>query len=100
MGFALRAAQAGGKHEEAKPLHGFHGATVLEVPVRFDGDAYRTVYTVTFASAVYVLHAFTKKSKHGVTTPKEAIALVRQRLLAAQRLEALRREQRGQEQGT
>jgi phage-related protein len=100
MGFALRAAQDGGKHEDAKPLQGFHGATVLEVPVRFEGDAYRMVYTVTFETAVYVLHAFEKKSKHGVKTPKEEIELVRHRLQAARELEALRLEVRRQEQGT
>ena len=41
------------------------------------GDTYRSVYTVNFASAVYVLHVFQKKSKHGIATPKRDLDLVR-----------------------
>jgi phage-related protein len=48
------------------------------------GDTYRCVYTVRFASAVYVLHAFQKKSKSGVATPKADLDLIRRRLKAAQ----------------
>jgi hypothetical protein len=47
MGFALRFAQAGIKHDHAKPLKGFKGAGVLEVVEDYDGDTYRAVYTVT-----------------------------------------------------
>ena len=63
MGYALYQAQCGGKHPDAKPLKGFKGAGVLEVIEDFDGDTYRAVYTVKFDGAVYVLHAFQKKSK-------------------------------------
>jgi hypothetical protein len=65
MGFALHFAQAGGRHPDAKPLKGFAGAGVLEVVEERAGDAFRGVYTVRFAGAVYVLHAFQKKSKRG-----------------------------------
>jgi phage-related protein len=46
----------------------------------FDGDTYRAVYTVRFAEAVYVLHAFKKKSKRGVKTPKGDVKLIKSRL--------------------
>ena len=62
FGQALFDAQTGGKHADAKPLKGFHGAGVLEVIEDADGSTYRAVYTVKFAGAVYVLHAFQKKS--------------------------------------
>jgi phage-related protein len=55
FGFAIRLAQRGGKHPDAKPLKGFGGAGVLEVVEDYDGDTYRAVYTVKFASIVYVL---------------------------------------------
>ncbi len=53
-----------------KPLKGFKGAGVLELVEHDDGDTYRTVYTVRCAKRVYVLHAFQKKSKRGIATPK------------------------------
>ena len=86
MGFALYQAQAGGKHPDAKPLRGFHGAGVLEVVDDFDGDTFRTVYTVRFEDAVYVLHAFQKKSKKGIATPKLELDLVHERYKQAKRL--------------
>jgi len=84
MGYALFRAQQGAKHDSAKPLQGFGGAGVLEVVTDHDGDAFRTVYTVKFATAIYVLHAFQKKSKSGRKTPGEDLDLVRQRLKAAE----------------
>ena len=62
MGFAIFQAQRGGKHVQAKPLGGFKGGAVLEVVEDFDGNTFRAMYTVRFAEAVYVLHAFQKKS--------------------------------------
>lgn len=83
VGYALYLAQAGSKHRDAKPLKGF-GPGVLEVVVaRYDRNTYRAVYTVRFAKAVYVLHAFQKKAKKGIATPKREIDLVRRRLAAA-----------------
>ncbi|MCT7972790.1 type II toxin-antitoxin system RelE/ParE family toxin [Laspinema olomoucense] len=84
MGYALYLAQCGDKYPSAKPLKGFKGAGVLEVVENFDGDTYRAVYTVKFASAVYVLHAFQKKSKQGIATPKQDIKLIEARFKRAQ----------------
>ena len=50
----------------------------------YDGDAYRAVYTVRFAGAVYMLHAFQKKSKRGIQTPKQEMDLIKRRLATAQ----------------
>ena len=77
VGFALWLAQTGDKHPNAKPLRGFGGAGVLEIVEDRDGDTYRTVYTLTLPDAVYVLHAFQKKSKHGIATPKRELDLIR-----------------------
>ena len=68
MGGALWDAQMGRKAPFAKPLKGFGGAGVLEVVDDFDGDTYRAVYTVIFDEAVYVLHAFQKKSSSWIAT--------------------------------
>ena len=84
FGFALHLAQAGKKHDQAKPLKGFGGAGVLEVVEDHLGDTYRAVYTVKIADAVYVLHCFQKKSRHGIETPKHDLDLIRERLKAAQ----------------
>lgn len=83
FGFALRDAQFGGKHDQAKPLSGFGGAGVLEVVEDFQTDTYRCVYTVKFDDAIYVLHAFQKKSKSGIATPKKDIDLINSRLKLA-----------------
>lgn len=71
MGYALHLAQCGEKADNAKPLTGFKGASVLEIVDDFDGDTYRAVYTVRFAGAVYVLHVFQKKSKKGIASHAE-----------------------------
>lgn len=83
IGFALFQAQRGLTPRSAKPLKGFTGASVLEIVDDFQTDTYRAVYTVQFADAVYVLHAFQKKSKRGVETPKGEIELVKARLKLA-----------------
>lgn len=83
VGGALWEAQLGRKAPYAKPLKGFGGASVLEVVDDFDGDTFRAVYTVRFAGAVYVLHAFQKKSKRSVATPKAEMDLIAQRLKRA-----------------
>jgi phage-related protein len=80
MGTALYLAQTGGKHPAAKPLaHILKGAGVLEVVENHDTDTFRTVYTVRFPGAIYVLHAFQKKSKRGIKTPQHEIDLIRHR---------------------
>jgi len=84
FGFALHLAQMGKKHDQAKPLKGFGGASVLEVVEEHMGDTYRAVYTVKIAEKVYVLHCFQKKSTKGIETPKHEMDLIRERLKAAQ----------------
>jgi len=84
VGFALSAAQYGGKHPSAKPWKG-EGPGILEVVKNHDGDTYRALYTVRFTSAVYVLHAFQKKSPHGIVTRQSDVVLVKERLKLAQR---------------
>ena len=84
VGFALYRAQEGKKHIHAKPLKEFGGAGVLEVVTNNDGNTYRAVYTVRFAEKLYVLHCFQKKSKSGISTPKQEIELVRTRLKIAE----------------
>src|SRR5882672_2672921 len=83
LGFQLYLAQTGQHPSSAKPLKGLGSGTV-ELVDDFDGDAYRAVYTVRFEEAVYVLHAFKKKSKRGVKTPQPDIDLVKRRLRAAE----------------
>jgi phage-related protein len=83
IGFALSAAQYGGKHTSTKPWKG-EGPGMLEVVKDFQGDTYRAVYTVRFRHAVYVLHAFQKKSPRGISTRKSDVDLIRVRLRTAQ----------------
>jgi phage-related protein len=85
VGGALWDAQCGRRAPYAKPLRGFGGAGVLEIVDHHDGDTYRAVYTVRFATAVYVLHAFQKKSKRGIATPKADLDLINQRLNRARK---------------
>ncbi|KIC73280.1 type II toxin-antitoxin system RelE/ParE family toxin [Candidatus Protochlamydia amoebophila] len=84
MGHVLYIAQKGEKHKDAKPLKGFGGGSILEI-VQSDGQGtYRTIYTVQMKEAVFVLHAFQKKSKTGSKTPKQEIDLIEQRLKSVQ----------------
>lgn len=84
IGVALYAAQQGETDPVTKPMKGFRGSSVVEIVSDYRGDTWRAVYTVRFAEAVYVLHAFQKKSKHGIATPKQEIELVRRRLAEAE----------------
>jgi phage-related protein len=92
FGFALFQAQSGHKPSSAKPLAGFRGASVLEIVDDFQTDTYRAVYTVKFGDAVYVLHAFQKKSKRGTATPKAEIDLIKRRLKLAEENYKTRRQ--------
>ena len=82
VGHALHMAQQGLKHIDAKPMHGIIPA-VMEIVADYSGNTFRAVYTVKLGSSIYVLHAFQKKAKKGIATPKEEIALIKQRLKAA-----------------
>jgi len=83
IGTALSIAQFGGKHPGAKPWKG-EGPGLLEVVADHSGNTFRAVYTVRFAEAVYVLHAFQKKSRHGIKTARQDVELVSLRLKQAQ----------------
>ena len=83
LGGALWEAHIGRKAAYAKPLRGFGGAGVLEIVDDFDGNAFRAVYTIRFAMAVYVLHVFLKKSRHGIATPKTELYFIARRLKRA-----------------
>ena len=83
MGHALGLAQLGSRHPHAKSWKG-EGPGVLEIVEDHRGDTYRAIYTVRFAQAVYVLHAFQKKSRSGIKTPKDDVKLIGQRLKRAQ----------------
>ena len=85
MGHALYIAQKGEKHRDAEPLKGFGGGSVLEIAQSDNQGTYRTIYTVQMEEAVFVLHAFQKKSKTGIKTPKKEIILVQQRLKSIQK---------------
>jgi phage-related protein len=84
MGNALGIAQFGGTHPDVKAWKG-EGPGVFEIVERHDGNAYRSIYTVRFRNAVYVLHAFRKKSPKGVKTARGDIELVHQRVMAAKK---------------
>ena len=86
MGYALYVAQRGGKHRDAKALSGFGGAGVIEVVKDYRGDTFRAVYTLRYKGAVYVLHAFQKKSKTGRETPRLHMELIMKRLREAEQI--------------
>lgn len=82
IGAALSVAQFGGKHPKAKPWKG-EGPGVLEIVDDHRGDTYRAVYAVRFEQAVYVLHAFQKKSPKGIKTALQDVEMVSRRLRVA-----------------
>ena len=76
---ALTVVAEGRMPDIAKPLKGF-GSGVLELALRHRGDAYRIVYAVLLGDDVWVIHAFQKKSKTGIKTPKQELDLIEARL--------------------
>lgn len=82
VGYSLFRAQEGKVSADAKLMRGL-GPGLVEVVADHDRNAYRAVYTVRFAHAIYVLHVFQEKSRSGVTTPKQHIDLIRNRLKTA-----------------
>jgi len=76
---ALTVAAEGGKASVAKPLLG-PGPSVFEIALPHRGEAFRVVYAVQLGDAIWVLHAFQKKSKQGIKTPKHEIELIKDRL--------------------
>lgn len=84
MGYALYVAQIGDKHPKARPLKGFPG--VIQIRSDYASNTYRAVYTTKIGDAIYVLHAFQKKSTRGIETPKREIDRIKRRLKIAQDL--------------
>ena len=89
FGAALFWAQKGSKHPKSKPLKGFKGAGVVEILEDFDKDTYRCIYTIKFGNKVYVLHAFQKKAKKGISTPKPDIDLINERIKEVKKREGV-----------
>jgi phage-related protein len=85
IGDELQLLQFGGMPKDTKPFRGV-GSGVLEIAVRYDKDAYRTVVAVQVGKKIYVLHAFQKKSKRGIEPPKQDVDLIRQRYKEAKEL--------------
>jgi phage-related protein len=76
---ALTIAAEGGKADIAKPMHGI-GSGVLEIALRFRGNAFRVVYAVQVGQDLWVLHAFQKKATQGIRTPQREIDVIKDRL--------------------
>lgn len=72
-------AAEGGKADIAKPMQGL-GSGVLEIALPFRGDAFRVVYAVQIGDDVWAIHAFQKKSRQGIRTPKHETDLIKERL--------------------
>jgi phage-related protein len=85
IGDELQLIQFGGMPRDAKPFKGV-GSGVFEIALRFEGEAYRTVLAVQLGERTYVLHAFQKKSKKGIATPKPDVDLIKQRYKEAKEL--------------
>lgn len=83
IGYALFQIQCGEHPAIAKPLKGFGSANVLELVQDSENSTFRVVYTVRFPEAIVVLHSFQKKSKKGISTPKQEIDLIHSRLKQA-----------------
>ena len=76
---ALRIAARGEKADIAKPMKGL-GSGVFEIALPHRGDAFRAVYAIQLGEDIWVVHAFQKKSKTGVKTPRQDIDLIRARI--------------------
>jgi phage-related protein len=85
IGDELQLIQFGGMPKDAKPFKGV-GSGVFEIALRYDGEAYRTVLAAQLGRNIYVLHAFQKKSKKGIATPKPDVDLIKQRYKVAREL--------------
>jgi phage-related protein len=79
MARALTILADGHMPDIAKPLTGL-GSGVMELALKHRGDAFRVVYALQIGDDIWVIHAFQKKSKSGIKTPKQDIDLIRDRL--------------------
>ena len=94
IGHALYLVQTGQTPPSSKPMRGLESG-VFEIVDDYDTNAYRAVYTVKIGRSLYVLHAFQKKSKRGIATPKKEIDQIKRRLRRAKEL-AKQEEDHGQ----
>ena len=85
VGDELQLIQYGGMPKDAKPFKGI-GSGVIELAIRHAGDAFRSVVAVQLGERIYVLHAFQKKSKKGIETPKYEVDLIKKRYAQAKEL--------------
>jgi phage-related protein len=85
LGDELQLIQFGSVPKDTKPFKGV-GSGVLEIALRYASDAYRVVVAVQIGKRIYVLHAFQKKSKKGIETPKRDVDLIKKRYAEAQEL--------------
>ena len=88
IGSSLFDVQMGSIPSNAKPLRGI-GTGIFEIVTRYNKNTWRTVYVVKLGDRIYVLHAFQKKSKHGISTPKKEIDLIKQRYKRAVEMEKI-----------
>jgi phage-related protein len=85
LGDELQLIQFGGMPKDAKPFKGV-GSGIVEIALRYASDAFRVVLALQIGSRIYVLHAFQKKSKRGVATPKRDVDLIKRRYAEAKEL--------------
>jgi phage-related protein len=85
LGDELQLMQFGGMPKDAKAFKGI-GSGVFEIALRYASDAYRVVTAMHLGRRIYVLHAFQKKSKKGMETPKRDVDLIRKRYAEAKEL--------------
>ena len=85
IGDELQFIQFGGMPKDAKPFKGVGGG-VIEIAVRYDKDAYRTVAAVQLGKKIYILHAFQKKSRKAIATPQHDVDLIKKRYAEAKEL--------------
>lgn len=52
----------------------------MELALRYRGDAFQLVYALQIGDDIWVVHAFQKKSKTGIKTPKREMDLINERL--------------------
>jgi phage-related protein len=96
IGHALYLVQTGQTPPSAKPMRGIESG-VFEIVDDHDTNTYRAVYTVKIGKSLYVLHAFQKKSKRGIATPKQEIDQIKRRLRWAKELAKQEEEDHGRE---
>lgn len=84
IGFSLHRVQEGKMPQNTKPLKEI-GAGVMQIVSDYNKNTYRAVYVIKLGEEIYVLHAFQKKSKTGIKTPKQEIDLIKKRLAIAKK---------------